>query len=221
MSARKRKSPEPPEPKAVIYARVSTVKQGKSGVSLEDQLTRCREECVRRGITDVIEETDIQSGKDSERPGLKRALEALASGERNVLIASKLDRICRSTVDTLKLAERSKKGGWNLLILDGSVQFDTTSPHGKLMLTMIAALAEWERELIVERIRAANAHRRRRGDSDLIPPDVEARIIKMYYKDGKSLRAIARHFNETGVPSARGGIWIAATIARVLDRAQL
>ena len=88
-------------------------------------------------------------------------LDRLASGGVSTLIAWKADRLSWSTIDLLGLAERADREGWRLVVLD--VQLDTASPTGRLVLTMTAGVAEFERRRIRERTRDASPSAKAQG----------------------------------------------------------
>jgi len=109
----------------------------------------------------VFEDQGI-SGVAARRPGLTAALERCGSGD--VLVAWKLDRLGRSTLDLVGLVETLKGRSVGLKVLTGEgASVDTTRPEGKLIFAVFAAFAEFERELIRERTRAGMKAAKRRG----------------------------------------------------------
>lgn len=122
--------------KTIGYARVSTV-----GQSLECQL----EELHKAGVDRVFQEK--ASGADGDRIELKRMLDFVREGD--VVVCCKLDRIARSTMDLLNIVEMLKAKDVTFRILN--IQLDTSTPTGKLMLTMLAGIATFEREMMLER----------------------------------------------------------------------
>ncbi len=131
------------------YARVST-----DGQSLDAQ----RAELIAAGCAKVFGET--ASGARADRPRLARALEALDPGD--VLVVTRLDRLARSTRDLLNvLASIAAKGAAFRSLRDAWA--DTATPHGRLMVTVLAGLAEFERELIVARTSEGRARAKARG----------------------------------------------------------
>jgi DNA invertase Pin-like site-specific DNA recombinase len=93
---------------------------------------------------------DSASGRNDDRPGLASCLKALREGD--TLVVWKLDRLGRNLKHLVKLVEDFAKEGIGLRVLNGSgASIDTTRPEGKLAFTIFAALAEFERDLIIER----------------------------------------------------------------------
>ncbi len=138
------------------YARVST-----SGQTLNAQL----EQLVAAGCDQVFKET--VSGARSDRPELKKALEALIDGD--VLIVTRLDRFARSTSDLLDIVHTIETRGAKLKAPTDSWA-DTTTPTGKLILTVLGGLAEFERSLIAERTAEGRERARRAGRRMGRPP---------------------------------------------------
>jgi DNA invertase Pin-like site-specific DNA recombinase len=116
------------------YARVST-----DGQSVAAQVAALN----TAGATRVFRE--VASGAQTDRAQLRKAIAAL--GARDVLIVTRLDRLARSTRDLLNTlaAITDRKAGFRSL---GDAWADTTTPHGRLMLTVLGGLAEFERDLI-------------------------------------------------------------------------
>lgn len=120
----------------VGYARVSTREQ-----HIEPQRDKLRE----AGVTRLFQEK--VSGVDRDRPELNRMLEYGRSGD--TLVVTRIDRIARSTKHLLDITELLKDKGVTLKILN--INLDTSNPAGKMMLTMLGAIAEFERDLLLER----------------------------------------------------------------------
>ncbi|MGY4797264.1 MULTISPECIES: recombinase family protein [Lysinibacillus] len=118
------------------YARVST-----KGQDLTNQIEVLKD----YGCEKIFMEKE--SGTKSDRPELKKALEYLREGDK--LVVHKLDRLARSTFDLLKIAEDLEARGIGLIFIKEGIDF--TTPNGKLMLTMLGAIATFERDLINER----------------------------------------------------------------------
>ena len=105
---------------------------------------------------------DTASGADSGRKGFDAAIARCAAGD--VLVGWKIDRLGRTMLDLIVLAEKLKGMSAGLRVLTGAgASIDTTRPEGKLYFAMLAAFAEFERELIRERTKAGMAAAKRRG----------------------------------------------------------
>lgn len=131
------------------YARVST--DGQSAAAQVAELTAA-------GCGKVFSET--ASGAKTDRTQLKRAIASLAAGD--VLVVTRLDRLARSTRDLLNvLAALTEKGAQFRSVRD--TWADTTTPHGRLMLTVLGGLAEFERELILSRTSEGRERAKSRG----------------------------------------------------------
>lgn len=216
----KAKKPSTSTTRRVIgYIRVSTDEQAGSGAGLEAQRNAITKECQYQGweLLGIIEDAGV-SGKTLKRPGLRQALDMLTSGEANVLMAAKLDRLSRSTRDVCELGDMAQHYGFDLSLLDARI--DTTTPHGRAQLSMMATFAQLERELIAVRTREALAVKKsqgvRLGRSTDTTNDVASRIVAMR-NNGMTLRAIADTLNTEGVDTGRGGkAWYASTVKTVL-----
>ncbi|EHL7935378.1 recombinase family protein [Escherichia coli] len=127
-------------------------------VSTNDQNTALQRNALDSAGCELIYEDKI-SGKTSDRPGLKRVLKAL--GEGDTLVVWKLDRLGRSMRHLVVLVEELHERGINFRSLTDSI--DTSTPMGRFFFHVMGALAEMERELIVERTRAGLAAARAEG----------------------------------------------------------
>ncbi|GBR23373.1 DNA resolvase [Gluconobacter japonicus NBRC 3271] len=176
------------------YARVSTVDQD---AGLEAQIRDLKAAGCEKVFAEKI------SGKDAKRPELLAALEFIRAGD--VLVVTKPDRMARSTADLLAYVEALKTKGCGLIVLSmNGTTLDTTSPTSKLMLTMLAAVAEFERDLMLERQREGIAKARQEGKYKGRPRTVmsQAETIRRMKADGLSAAAIAK---ELGI--ARSGVY--------------
>jgi DNA invertase Pin-like site-specific DNA recombinase len=165
------------------YARVST-----DGQSVAAQVAALQE----AGAVKVFRET--ASGAQTDRAQLRKALAALDAGD--VLLVTRLDRLARSTRDLLNTlaAIAGKEAGFRSL---ADAWADTTTPHGRLMVTMLAGLAEFERELIHARTsegrKRAQAAGVKMGRPAKLTP-YQQREAKQRRAAGESARAIARSY---------------------------
>jgi DNA invertase Pin-like site-specific DNA recombinase len=166
------------------YARVST--DGQSVAAQVEQLTQA-------GAEKIFKEK--VSGAVTHRQQLKRALDALDEGD--VLLVTRLDRLARSTRDLLNTlaAIAEKKAGFRSL---GDAWADTTTPHGRLMLTVLAGLAEFERDLIRARTSEGRERAKARGVKLGRPFKLTAHQRKEARgrrEKGETLMDIARSYN--------------------------
>lgn len=121
---------------------------------------------------------DMASGKTDDRPGLKSCLMALQPG--NTLVIWKLDRLGRSLQDLVKIVESLNNKEIGLKVLAGQgAQIDTSTSHGRMIFGIFASLAEYERELIVERTKAGLASARARGRMGGRPRKMDLQTLKL------------------------------------------
>ena len=212
----------------VVYKRVSTQEQARSGLGLDAQerdIALFLEAFCAEPHRVLASFTDVLSGADSGRPNLELALELCRKAGATLLV-SKLDRLSRKVSAIASLME------------DKRVAFRVAQmPYAdNFQLHIYAALAEQERQFISARTKAALAEARARGrklgglrDKTMlrnaaIQSNAQARAMKVagivlpLRQAGKTLREIADHLNVAGVQSAREGRWQASQIKRVLDR---
>jgi putative DNA-invertase from lambdoid prophage Rac len=171
------------------YARVSTVAQ-----LTENQ----RGEVEGAGYTVTaprfIEETVSGSVSASQRPGFQKLLERMESGD--TLVVTKLDRLGRDSIDVQQTVARFEQAGMKLIVLQLG-NLDLTSSAGSLMVKMLAAVADFERDLIIERTQAGQARARAEGKhmgrpSKTTPEDkVE---IRRLLAQGITVSEVARQF---------------------------
>ena len=211
----------------VIYTRVSTAEQGKSGLGLEAQERDIHLFLQNFSETpwEIIGEfQDVQSGKVDDRPELMKALQ-LARKEKAELLVAKLDRLSR---DVEFIARTIKQATIRV----------ASMPHAdNFQLHIYAALAEQEREFISKRTKAALQVAKERGRqlgglrdktmkrNEAIQEKAKAeaekvmKIVGPLKNAGQTLAAIAGTLNDMEVKTSRGGQWTATQVKRVLDRA--
>lgn len=216
----------PPSIKFVTYYRVSTQRQGRSGLGLEAQQASVKRYLTAHGGRELASYTEVESGKNNERPQLHAALTRCKLTHATLLVA-KLDRLSRDAAFLLTLQKSEVK----LLFADMP---DAT----EMMVGFMALMAEYERKMISERTKAALAARRARGlplgnPRDLSPyakrasamgGDAHSKIARERAKliapqiaaaqaEGrKSLRAIAHYLNELEIATPRGSRWTATAV---------
>jgi DNA invertase Pin-like site-specific DNA recombinase len=216
----------------ISYVRVSTSKQGRSGLGIEAQRQSLRQFAKAEGLELVREFVEVETGKGSDaldrRPQLKAALAAAKKLKCHVAVA-KLDRLSRDVHFISGLMAHRVP----FVVAELGADVDP------FVLHLFAALAEKERALISTRTRQALAAAQARGVTLGSPKLAQAResavaaikasadqhaanvlpIIKEAQKAGATtLRAVAEALNARGIPTARGGSWQAMSVKNVLDR---
>lgn len=223
----------------IAYYRVSTSKQGKSGLGLEAQRAAVAGYLNGGDWRIVGEFTEVESGKRSDRPQLDAAL-AMARVHRAPVVVAKVDRLTRSVAFLSRLLEAGVDVRFaDLPQIEGAT--------GQFMLTQMAAVAQLEAAMISKRTKVALAEAKKRGQklggdrgarlsakarkagtaatvakAAARAADLHPMITELQGRGCKSLRAIATALNEAGIPTARGnGTWSAVQVSRVLSRQSL
>ncbi len=148
----------PAIPRVALYARVSTLK----GQDPEMQLRELQEYAFRRGWSVIGEHVDTGvSGSKESRPALDQLMSDAHKRRFDVVVCWKFDRMARSVSHLLRVLETFNALGIAFVSL--SEQIDTTTPAGKMVFTVLAAVAELERSLIIERVRAGIRNAKAKG----------------------------------------------------------
>jgi DNA invertase Pin-like site-specific DNA recombinase len=173
---------------AAIYARVSTLHNGQSP---EMQLNELKEYCLRRGWGVVNEFVDegVSGSKDS-RPELNKLMADAHKRKFDVVVVWKFDRFARSVSHLLRALETFNSLGIGFVSL--SEQIDTSTPMGKMIFTVLGSVAELERSLIAERVRAGLRNAKAKGQR-LGRPVVRVDATRIH-----SLRAQGRSYKMIG-----------------------
>ena len=220
----------PPEKRYVAYYRVSTDRQGRSGLGLEAQRHAVAAFLENGSSWERLAEfTEVESGKRTDRPELAKAI-AKCRRLKAVLIIAKLDRLARNVAFIANL-------------LESGVDFKCCDmpDAGRLTIHIMASFAEHEHDMISTRTKEALAAAKARGVKLGAPDPTKshaacqatiqrnadsfaanaAPIIADIQKSGiTSLRGIAEALNARGIATARGGTWAAPTVRNVLRRAK-
>jgi site-specific DNA recombinase len=224
----------------IAYGRVSTDEQASEGVSLAAQ----REQMIgyakayQHELLEFIEDPGI-SGATLERPGIKKVLKLVREGADGILI-TKLDRLSRSVLDILKLVDTKLKRKALVSVYE---QLDVSTPQGRVMLTVMASFAQYEREVIAQRTRSALQHKKANGVKLGALPfgyrrikGANGKVLQTVVDDAEqlvlarvldlerlrmTLTQIAGTLTAEGLHTKRGGRWHLTTVRKLLARAHV
>ena len=219
--------------KYVIYYRVSTDKQGRSGLGLEAQQKQVNDYLQSKPDAVVVAEyTEIESGKKVNRIELNNAV-ATAKKHKAVLLVAKLDRVARNVKLFLELLDQVKIEFTDLPALSNGTS------DSRLVLTQLAAFAEWEAAKISERTKAALSAKKARGEpmgimgkenikatngkrkeqADDFAKQIAGMLIPLAAT--MSQRKLVNYLNQHGVKSPTGKEWRLNSLQNVLNRAKI
>ena len=174
--------------RAALYARVSTTNNGQDPLV---QLRELREYCARRGWQVFDEYVDVGiSGTKEKRPELDRLMTDAHRRGFDVVVVHRFDRMARSISHLLRVLETFNALGINFVSLSEAI--DTATPAGKLVFTVLGAVAELERSLIVERVKAGLRNARAKGKRLGRPPrGIDRKAISALRVAGATWRDVA------------------------------
>jgi site-specific DNA recombinase len=220
--------------KAIGYIRVSTEEQAREGVSLDMQRNKIAA-WVNLHDADLVEicADEGVSGTKSDRDGLRQAIET-AKQHKAALVVYSISRLSRSTLHTLSIAEELDKAGCELVSIQENI--DTTTPAGRVVFRVLAALSEFERDQLAERTRHGMAQKRAQGfrigsvphgykadkGGRLVPVKAEQKIIRLVNQlrgEGLSLRQIGAALEKRGAFNRRGKPFNPKSVAAMLEAA--
>jgi site-specific DNA recombinase len=226
----------------VLYIRVSTTRQANQGVSLKAQIARGKLHAQYQNFLLPNTHIFIDRGISAKtplwsRPAGKQMKAFVAKHKIKQIIAYRMDRLFRNTLDCLATVEELEKQGVGIQLCEsGGMPLDLSTAMGKMMLTMLAGFGEMERNIISERTTMALQHLKDTGrrftydkygwdadkDNNFIENEEEQYWIEYikvrHHEDGISISQIARELNTCGVPTKRGGKWSHKQVSRILKR---
>lgn len=180
--------------KTAIYTRISTANQTN-----DSQLLELREYCRRREWSDVVEYADTISGSKFTRQGLDALLTQVRKGRVERIIVFKMDRLGRSLPHLAQIVAELSNHATSLICTSQGIDTSNDNPAGRLQMGVLMAVAEFEREIIRERVNAGLAAARARGSKLGRPSSLEQHkpAVAALVSQGKGSRIIAR---ELGLP---------------------
>lgn len=214
-----------------IYVRVSTEEQAKEGFSISAQKEKLKAFCKVHDWNDYKFYVDEGiSAKDLNRDQLKLMLKHIEQGIIDTVLVYRLDRLTRSVLDLYNLLDIFEK--YNCKFRSATEVYDTSTAMGRMFITLVAAMAQWERENLGERVRMGQIEKARQGyysapapfgydkvNDKLVINQDEARVfLDMVEKieEGYSLRQLADYLDDSGYPPVRGYKWHIGSIKTML-----
>lgn len=223
-----------PDDCTALYIRVSTQKQADEGYSLDAQRERLTAMCTANGwrlCEDHVYVDAAESGKSADRQAYQAMLAAIEAGAVSRVIVAKLDRLSRNTRDFLEFLDFCDTHACAIVsIAEG---FDTGTPTGRAVVTVLMAFAELERKQIKDRVMTGKREKARQGgyNGARCPlgyrydgrvweiDDAGAATVRAAFDrflTGATLTAIAQELNDAGAQTARGGRWHPSTVRYIL-----
>lgn len=219
--------------RTALYIRVSTDEQAKEGFSIPAQKERLTQYVQSQNwdIFDHYIEEGV-SAKDTNRPELQRMMRDIRNKKVDIVLVYRLDRLTRSVLDLYKLLQEFEK--YEVKFKSATEVYDTTSAIGRLFLTLVAALAQWERENLAERVRfgmeqMVRQERRPGGpppfgfelvDQKLVINEKEASVVRFIYDrylQGAGMASIAVECNQLGYRTKKGNEFKRTAIFDILN----
>lgn len=218
--------------KCVIYIRVSTDEQAKHGYSIAAQQERLEAFCKSQEW-EIVEMyvDDGYSAKNLDRPHFQDMMDRIKQGGIDVLLVYRLDRMTRSVLDLYEILNELEK--YDCKFRSATEVYDTTNAMGKLFITLVAAIAQWERENTAERVRMGMEKKTKLGEwkggsppygykvveEKLVVVEDEAKIVKEVFNLAKTLGfyTIAKQLTTKGIQTRKGSEWHVDTVRGIAN----
>ncbi len=221
---------------AAIYARVSTLKQERYGVSQDAQVARCAQYAKDLGYDVVFTGIEAESAKDCNRPELQKILELVSKKQISQICVVKLDRLSRETDDAIRLGKLFAKKGVTLHLVTEGGPVDLTDPSQELLFTMRAGMGKFERRRISVNTKFGMARKRELGqrisrrapfgfmfDNDMVVvnPAEQSIIARIHELNrmGYSERKISAQLALEGIFNREGNMFAQPAIHKLLKAA--
>lgn len=233
VTAPKRKDAAPARLRVALYARVSTEEQATSGYSINGQLEKLQLACKLYNWDPVPAYVDEgYSGKNLDRPHVKRLIQDARAKRFDLVVVYKLDRLSRRLSDLLTLRDEFELA--QVGIRSATEPFDTTNSAGKLLFNMLGSFAQFEREMIVERTKMGLARRMKEGKWNGLAPfgyrikeggtleihpeelPFARKVFDLYLRDNIGSKAIARYMRQEDHCTRRKGAWARNSVWNML-----
>ena len=211
--------------RTAIYIRVSTEEQVKEGYSISAQKQKLKAYCIAQDwvVCGFYVDEGI-SAKDMKRPQLQQMIKDIQEGKIDCLLVYRLDRLTRSVLDLYKMLQTFEK--YNCKFKSATEVFETTTAIGRMFITIVAAMAQWERENLGERVRMGMSEKLRQGkyvhnispfgyDLDLTNgtltiKEEEAKVFRLIvdkYLNGYGANRICKYLNKRQIRTRAGNTW--------------
>ncbi|WP_051475664.1 recombinase family protein [Bacillus sp. J37] len=219
--------------KVAIYARVSTEEQASEGYSISAQLQTLRQYANLYGweISNEYVDEGISGKSIKGRPAMQRLVADIDKGKFQAVLVWKISRLSRNMLDTLVLLDQFEEN--DVKFISYSENFDTGSPIGRLVVQLMASIAEMERNTLSENVKLGMTQRAKEGswngglvfgydsvEKELLINQKEAAIVTLIFKkysEGKGLKAIANSLNKAGYKTKHDRYFSINGIATILD----
>ena len=219
--------------RVVIYARVSTREQQRTGFSLEGQEEELRDYAERKGyeVVDVYIDGGY-SGKDFERPEIQRLFRDMENHKFDAVLVWKVDRISRKNRDVLMLIDNDLHPR-NMKLLVSTCDIDSSTSNGHMFISLLGAFAEYERALIIDRVSSGMKKRAKSGkwnggvilgydniDKRLVINSEESAIVKQIFElraRGLGYKSITNILNKEGKKPKKNNVFSITAIKTILE----